>query len=175
MFYKEGIDYLVRRFSKNISDAAIRLEMGAHLNFAYREVADSHFWEILRRTSSLTLIPFEKTGNVTITKGSRIVTFSTDSGIAANWVGRYFHIKGKDAWYLIVYIDTATRQATLHQEIVEDNQTSDFEVWKRFYYLVSEARLVLGMDDLSGVSGISPASNTADIFNPGQVEFDQFV
>lgn len=122
-----------------------------HVNLAYLEVFRAHKWVYRKRDGQIILIPNYTTGTCTVTKfdgtnssNAKTVTFS-GATLTNSMLGRYLNVGDSNHWHKIIYISGNT--AYLETEIIDvDGGGNSFKIWKRFYYVKSEADIILDFD-----------------------------
>lgn len=172
MLYGNFIDDLAARLKfQDPSNADNRLVLGRRINETYKEVTRAHDWEYLKRTGEIITIPNYTSGSVTYTTNSRTIT---GSGTAwdSSFVNRYFKPGNSANWYHIVAVSSQT--LTLETPIIEASASSAaYVIWKRFYYLNTDARKLLDMLTWFGSGSLVQRSNQSlqddsnDISSPG--------
>lgn len=127
------------------------------MNLALKELYLAHPWPYRKRTGNLLLIPNYKTGTCAVTQftganesAARTVVFS-GAALTAQMQGRFLQVEGSSHWHRIVN-DPSAGTAYLDAPItdIESAGGLTFKIWKRFYYIKSDAVSVLGFRKTSG-------------------------
>ena len=191
-----NLEYLENIYFKSIKDKNIQTDQAiadTYLNISYKEVFLAHNWIYRKRSGQLVLIPRYTTGTCAVTQfdstneaSAKTITF-TGSTLTTGMVGRYIRFSGGDQWYKIVYLTGSGTSWTgyLDSPITDVSGGSlSFEIWKRFYYIKSDAaelldfgrwsngRLEYNPDLIDRYTDISKESDTPSSFNAYGV--DQF-
>jgi len=126
----------------NVSDRQ-KEQILRKINLAVEAVAKNYFWKDLERSGQLALVPNYTSGTASISNGSRTVTIA--SGTVTNAMkGRFFKHENSGGWYRIVNVDTGANTLILEVPIQESSASGlTYEVWKKFYRVNSDVRLVL--------------------------------
>lgn len=143
MLFSEAIQELPIETGKSKTDSEVLEKVKASLNFSKIEVSKSYHWKELERPSELLVLPYYKTGSATITQESRTVTLTGGATVSADFTGRFFKPDNGTRWYLIRYADVANNQIILESPIIEDSSSTAYRIWKKFYRIPTDVRVVL--------------------------------
>ncbi len=147
-----------------------------YLNLGYIEIFESHRWANRKKTGSLSLLP-NLTGTCSVTtfdgtneSAAKTATISIAGSDAL--LGRYFRVEGSNHWHKIVAYSGST--IYLDSPVIDGTGTN-FEIWKRFYYLKSDADVLYDFDNWSDdrlkyISEAGLVDSVSDTTLPGHVQ-----
>lgn len=116
------------------------------INLSLEAVTKNYFWKDLERQGQLAIIPNYTTGTASISNGSRTVTIVSGT-VTSAMQGRFFRHENATGWYRIISVDTGSNTLILEVPIQEASASGlSFEIWKKFYRVNSDVRLVLPID-----------------------------
>jgi len=154
---------LLRRFSYqfkdfDINNPANKEQAKSYLNTATLDVYRAAHWNFRKKFGQLTLIPYYQTGSCFVTQydgtneqAAKTAVF-TGSTLSSNMVGRFLNVGDSSNWYKIVYIDG--NNAYLETPVIESTGGYSFKIWKRFYYLKSDADVLIEFYKWDGGSSV---------------------
>lgn len=143
MILLEAIQRVADGVKLSVVDDKVKEQIVRKINLALEAVTKNYFWKDLERSGQIALVPNYTTGTATIVNGSRTVTIAIGM-VTSAMQGRFFRHKNTNGWYRIIYVDTTLNTLTLEVPIQESSASGlTYEIWKKFYRVNSDVRLVL--------------------------------
>ena len=142
MLFSEGVSLLKDAVKKTDISEGIQAQLKSALNSAKIEVSKAFHWKQLTRHDELVVIPYYKTGTATWTQDSRTVLGNGTAWTTA-MIGRYFKPQDSGNWYKVTDVDASAQTLTLRSAITEESASGTYRLWKRFYRVNSDIRLIL--------------------------------
>src|SRR3990167_4353157 len=148
MIFSEAITELSQEVVKSETDEKTLLKIKSALNFGKSEVSKYSLWKnLVVPNNELLIIPNYTTGTATATKDSRTVTLGGGGAVASGFQGRYFCMNSRQ--YEILSVNVALNTLTLKTPYLEDTSTGTYSIWKKWYRVPSDIRVVLPNEDYS--------------------------
>ena len=153
----ENLTYLRELFFssfKNVNKETGNEIVDRYINISYLEVYRDHHWEYRKRTGQVVLIPNYTTGNCSVTRwdgtsgaenAAKTVAFS-GATLTDNMRGRFLQVGSSSYWHKIVYREGNTLYLDTPIVDVPTGSGLSFVIWKQFYYIKSDADVVLDFD-----------------------------
>lgn len=147
MLFKQAQDKLALEVTKASSDSETLIRIKNSLNFGKSEVSKYTHWRHLEvPNNELLVIPQYTTGTASAVQDSRTVTLIGGT-VSANFKGRFFKGQQSSQIYEITDVSVPLNTLTLKTPIIEASQTYAYTIWKRFYRVPSDIRIVLPNED----------------------------
>jgi hypothetical protein len=150
MLFSNAIEKLSSEVTKNKDDKDTLDKIKNALNFGRSEVSKYSLWRNLEvPNSELTIIPQYSTGTASVTKDSRTVSLGGGASVVSDFKGRIFKGQTSAGPYEISDVDTSANTITLKTPIIEDSGTFTYTIWKKYYRIPSDVRVVLPNEEYS--------------------------
>lgn len=151
MLFSQAQKKLASEVTKTAADTETSDKIKNALNFGKSEVMKYSLWRHLEvPNNELVTVPQYTTGTATVVTDSRTVTISGGT-VSAGFQGRFFITEKSTVQYEIISVSTSLNQLTLKTPIIEDSGTYTFTVWKKYYRVPSDVRIILPDDGTDGM------------------------
>lgn len=148
MTFSELATRIAARAGKQINNTVVASRIKAGINDICKIQWNNYPWSFRRRDYSFVTVPEVSTGTVSVTSGSRALTFSSAVLTSGVHDGAWFNVPSlsPDNWYKIRVVNSTTT-ATLEVPFQgSNNATASYKIIKTDYLLPPE------INDLSGLS-----------------------